>query len=105
MKAGGSISEPRQAIENLLEEVRVFEPSADFAAVANAGPEVYEEADKDWLEFWRQQALERVSWFKEPTVVLDDSNPPFYKWFTDGELNLSYNCLDRHLDTQGDKVA
>ncbi len=63
------------------------------------------EAEADYLAFWQQQALERISWFKEPTVVLDDSNPPFYKWFTDGELNLAYNCLDRHLDSQGDKVA
>jgi len=99
------MSEERQAIENLLEENRLFEPSADFAAAANAGPDIYAQADEDWLGFWRDQALNRISWFTEPTVVLDDSNPPFYRWFTDGELNLSYNCLDRHLDSQGDKVA
>ncbi len=99
------MSEERQAIENLLEENRLFEPPADFVAAANAGPDIYAKADEDWLGFWRDQALSRISWFKEPTVVLDDSNPPFYKWFTDGELNLSYNCLDRHLETQGEKVA
>jgi acetyl-CoA synthetase len=94
-----------QAIENLLREERTFPPPEDFAAAANAQPSIYEEAERDWLAFWKTQALERVSWFREPTVILDDSNPPFYKWFTDGELNLSYNCLDRHLATQAGKVA
>jgi acetyl-CoA synthetase len=74
-------------------------------AAANAGSEIYEHADEDWKGFWQQQALSRISWFTEPTEVLDDSNPPFYRWFADGELNLAYNCLDRHLDTKGDKVA
>jgi len=94
-----------QALENLLDEQRTFPPSADFAAQANAKPGIHEEAAKDYKAFWQQQALERISWFKEPTEVLDDSNPPFFKWFSDGELNLSYNCLDRHLDDHGDQVA
>jgi acetyl-CoA synthetase len=94
-----------QAIENLLSENRTFEPSAEFVAQANATAEIYDEAEADYKAWWHKQALERITWFKEPTVTLDDSNPPFYKWFSDGELNLSYNCLDRHLDTQGDKVA
>ena len=92
-------------LENLLKEDRVFPPSAAFAAQANAQPGIHDEADNDWQGFWARQARERVSWFKEPTVTLDDSNPPFYKWFTDGELNLSYNCLDRHLDKSAGKVA
>ncbi len=94
-----------EAIENLLQEERLFPPPAGFAGRANADPGIYDEAEKDWLGFWERQARERISWFSEPTVVLDDSNPPFYKWFTDGELNLAYNCLDRHLDSRGDKVA
>ena len=94
-----------KAIENLLTEERLFPPSDEFVAAANTGPEIYEEADADYLAFWKKQALERVTWFKEPTVVLDDSNPPFFKWFSDGELNVSYNCLDRQLDERGDKVA
>jgi acetyl-CoA synthetase len=49
--------------------------------------------------------LDRITWYKKPTETLDDSNPPFFKWFKDGELNLSYNCLDRHLDENGDQVA
>ncbi|NNJ47701.1 MAG: AMP-binding protein, partial [Acidimicrobiia bacterium] len=99
------MSDERQALENLLEENRLFPPSPGFAAAANAGADIYTDAEVDWVGFWRDQALSRISWFNEPTEVLDDSNPPFYRWFADGELNLSYNCLDRHLDTQGDKVA
>ena len=94
-----------KTLENLLTEDRLFPPTDEFAAAANAKPDIYEKADADYLAFWQEQALDRVTWFKEPTVVLDDSNPPFFKWFSDGELNVSYNCLDRHLDTIGDKVA
>ncbi len=92
-------------IESLLQEERTFPPSDAFAAQANAGPELYSEADQDFVAYWRRQALERITWFKEPTEDLDDSNAPFFKWFKDGELNISYNCLDRHLETGGDKVA
>jgi acetyl-CoA synthetase len=94
-----------RALENLLREDRVFPPSPEFAAQANAQPGIHELADADWKGWWLSQALERVTWFTEPTQILDDSNPPFYRWFVDGELNLSYNCLDRHLATSGDKVA
>jgi len=99
------VAESTQAIENLMSEERLFPPSEQFAAQANAGPEVYEKAEEDWLGFWKEQALSRITWFKEPAQILDDSNPPFFKWFADGELNVSYNCLDRHLDTIGDKIA
>jgi acetyl-CoA synthetase len=100
------VTDPQDhAIANLLREDRRFPPSAEFAAAANAQPDLYGHAEADWLGFWEEQARTRITWFKEPTVVLDDSNPPFYKWFTDGELNLAYNCLDRHLDTRGDQVA
>jgi len=91
-------------LENLLSEDRVFPPSEEFAAAANAGPEIYEES-ADWESWWMKQARERITWFQEPTIALNADNPPFYKWFEDGKLNLSYNCLDRHLDTIGDKVA
>jgi acetyl-CoA synthetase len=99
------VTDKQEAIEALFAEERTFPPSPEFAAQANAGPEIYEDAEDDYLGFWRRQALERVTWYKEPTVVLDDSEKPFYTWFSDGELNLSYNCLDRHLETGGDKVA
>ncbi|HKZ26222.1 MAG TPA: acetate--CoA ligase, partial [Acidimicrobiia bacterium] len=94
-----------QAIENLFREERTFPPAAAFTAQANAQPGIHAAAQADWLRFWEQQAKERVTWFKEPTSILDDSDPPFYKWFSDGELNISYNCLDRHLSSIGDKVA
>jgi len=95
----------QQAISALSWEERLFPPSEDFVAEANARPSIYDEAEADWQGFWMKQALERITWFTEPTQVLDDSNPPFFKWFSDGELNLAYNCLDRHLATGGDKVA
>jgi acetyl-CoA synthetase len=94
-----------KGIENLLSEDRVFPPSPSFAANANAQPSIYSEAEDDYLAFWRRNALERIDWFTEPTVTLDDSNAPFFKWFPDGTLNIAYNCLDRHLETGGDKVA
>jgi acetyl-CoA synthetase len=94
-----------KGIANLLKEERRFPPSEEFAAQANAQPELYTEADDDFVAYWKRQALERVTWFKEPTEGLDDSNAPFFTWFADGELNIAYNCLDRHLETGGDKVA
>jgi acetyl-CoA synthetase len=97
--------EKKPAIANLSTEERTFSPPTEFAAAANAQQSVYDEAATDWLGFWEQQAKERVSWFNEPSVVLDDSQAPFFKWFTDGTLNVSFNCLDRHLDTIGDKIA
>ena len=78
-----------ETLENLLIEERTFAPSADFAARANARGNVHAAAEDDWLEFWRTQATERIDWFTEPTKVLNDENPPFFKWFEDGELNLS----------------
>ena len=93
-----------RTLENLLQEERVFPPSAEFVARANVGPEVYEESE-DWKDWWLEQARNRITWYKEPTESVDESTPPFYRWFADGQLNLSYNCLDRHLDTLGDKVA
>jgi acetyl-CoA synthetase len=94
-----------ETLENLLHEGRSFEPPPDFVAGANARQGIHEEAARDPNGFWFRNALERVSWFREPTQVVDESNPPFFKWFADGELNLSYNCLDRHLPEHGDQVA
>ena len=91
-------------LENLLREDRVFPPPPKFAAQANARPGIHE-AVEDFETYWLSEALERLSWFRTPIKALDDSRPPFYRWFPDGEINLSYNCLDRHLETSGDKVA
>ena len=94
-----------QAIENLLSEERSFPPSSEFTAQANAQPGIHEEASADPVAYWLEQATSRLTWFRQPTQGVDDSNPPFYKWFADGVINVSYNCLDRHLDDHGDQVA
>ncbi len=94
-----------ETLEALLNENRTFPPSEAFTAQANAKPGIHAQAAADYQAFWHKQALDRIDWFTEPTSVLDDSNAPFFKWFEDGKLNLSYNCLDRHLESSGDKVA
>ncbi|WP_225851322.1 acetate--CoA ligase, partial [Streptomyces sp. HPF1205] len=67
--------------------------------------QVYEQAAADRLEFWAQQAT-RLTWTTPPTRTLDWSNPPFAQWFADGELNVAYNCVDRHVEAgHGDRVA
>ena len=94
------------ALENLMNEERSFPPSAEFVATANAGPELYAEAAADRPEFWARQARELLSWDRDFTETLDWSNPPFAKWFADGQLNVAYNCVDRHVeDGFGDQVA
>jgi acetyl-CoA synthetase len=93
------------ALENLLAEDRIFPPDPSFTKAANAQPGIHEQAEEDWRQYWLDQATERLSWFRTPQQAVDESNPPFYRWFTDGEINLSYNCLDRHLQASADKVA
>ncbi|MGA2469150.1 MAG: acetate--CoA ligase [Solirubrobacteraceae bacterium] len=89
-----------------LLDIDRFPPSAAFRKRALlSDPAVYEEADGDWQGWWASQA-EELHWFKKWDTVLDDSNPPFYKWFVGGQLNVSYNCLDRHVEAgRGDRVA
>ncbi len=94
-----------ETLENLLQEDRRFAPPPSFVSQANARPGIHDEAESDPEAFWMEQAKQRITWFKEPTVGLDASDAPFYRWFADGELNLSYNCLDRHLPEYADKVA
>ena len=92
-------------IENLLHESRSFAPTPAFAAQAVAKKDLYEAAAKDRLGFWADRARE-LHWHKPFTKTLDYSNPPFAKWFEDGELNVCYNALDRHVIAgKGDKVA
>src|SRR6476661_7295667 len=104
---GMHMDEQRQAIEALLEERRLFPPPAEFKARARVSDEsLYAEAEADPVGFWMSRALDELTWYREPTEGLDDSNPPFFKWFADGELNASVNCLDRHLAAGGgDKTA
>jgi acetyl-CoA synthetase len=89
-----------------LLDIERFPPSAEFRKHALlSDPKVYEEAEKDWQGWWVKQA-EELHWFKKWDKVLDDSNPPFYKWFVGGQINVSYNCLDRHVEAgRGEKVA
>src|ERR1017187_7812128 len=92
-------------LEGML-EIEKFDPPEGFREHALLSDDsVYEEADRDYQAWWAKQAR-RLHWFKEPTEILDDSNPPFYKWFADGKINASYNCLDRHVEAgNGDRVA
>lgn len=90
------------AIESVLHESRVFSPSAEaVAGAAISGMDAYRaltaEAERDYEGFWARLARETLSWHKPFSTVLDESDAPFYKWFEDGELNASYNCLDRHV--------
>lgn len=94
-----------ETLANLLKEDRRFEPPAELAANANVTAEAYDTATKDPVGFWAEQA-ERLTWAERWDTVLDDSNPPFFKWFTGGKLNAAYNCVDRHVEAgNGDKVA
>ncbi|MFV2173986.1 acetate--CoA ligase [Actinomadura sp. LOL_016] len=99
------MSQSQETLSNLLQETRRFAPPADLAESANVKADAYEEAAADRLGFWARQA-ERLSWSKPWDEVLDWSNPPFAKWFVGGELNVAYNCVDRHVEAgNGDKVA
>ncbi|MGZ3509683.1 MAG: acetate--CoA ligase [Vulcanimicrobiaceae bacterium] len=92
------------AIEALSQESRRFPPSPEFTAQANAQPGIYEEAERDYLEYWASWAR-KLEWMKPftKTLVWDE---PFAKWFADGEINASVNCLDRHVRAgKGDKIA
>ncbi|HUY42555.1 MAG TPA: acetate--CoA ligase [Acidimicrobiales bacterium] len=91
-------------LEAWLDEKRSFAPSAEFAKNANAQPSIYEEASADPAAWWRKQA-DRLTWTKSPTKTLE-WDLPNAQWFSDGTLNASYNCVDRHVDAgKGDKVA
>jgi acetyl-CoA synthetase len=97
-------------VESVLHETRVFEPTEAFKANANINAEqaaaLRAKAESDYEGYWADVAKEMISWHKPFTTTLDESNAPHYQWFTDGELNVSYNCLDRHIEAgKGDKTA
>jgi acetyl-CoA synthetase len=94
------------AIEDYLLEERTFPPPADFAAQALVSDRsLHEEADRGWEAFWARQAGELVDWSTPWETVLE-WDEPFAKWFVGGRLNVSYNCIDRHVEAgRGDKVA
>ncbi|WP_232687117.1 acetate--CoA ligase [Halobacterium zhouii] len=92
-------------LEARLEDQNEFEPPESFVEQANVSdPSIYEEFDENWPECW-EQAADLLDWSEEYDQVLDDSNPPFYEWFTGGSLNASQNCIDRHLEERGDEAA
>jgi acetyl-CoA synthetase len=95
-----------QELSALL-EVERFEPPAQFREQALwSDPAVYEEAAADPEAWWLRQATELIEWIEPPSQGLDESNPPFYRWFADGKLNASANCLDRHVEAgRGERVA
>src|SRR5262245_14618650 len=106
MATGVKTEEIEKQLESML-DIEKFPPPDDFRKQALIQDDsIYEEAAEDLEGFWARQADELVDWMEQPTKILDESNPPFYKWFTDGKLNLSYNCLDRHVEAgKGDRVA
>ena len=97
-------------IESVLNENRLFPPSEAFkknAAVSGieAHRALCKEAEQDYEGFWAKRARDWMQWHKPFTQILDERDAPFYKWFYDGELNVSANCLDRHLQAQPNKTA
>ncbi|MGH2802177.1 MAG: acetate--CoA ligase, partial [Thermoleophilaceae bacterium] len=97
-----STQAPGHAIDALFLEKRRYPPPEDFAAQANAKPEVYE---RGFEEFWEAEGRERVTWF-EPFETLLEWEPPYSKWYLGGKLNVCFNCVDRHVEGGlGDKVA
>ena len=101
----------KNSINNILDEKRVFPPSKEFADNSNIG--TLEELTKlkkyaldNPLEFWETYANLEIDWFEPFQTVLDSENAPFFKWFKEGKLNITYNCLDRHIKNGlGSKTA
>jgi acetyl-CoA synthetase len=96
-------------ISSVLQEDRVFPPSAEFRRSAALTPKLLERmhdrAAEDYVGFWADLAVAELDWQLPFTVPLDDTDAPNYRWFADGQLNVSHNCLDVHLKTSGDKTA
>jgi acetyl-CoA synthetase len=95
---------PTQSIEALFKETRTFAPPPEFAAQANAQPGIHEDAERDYLAFWKSWA-DKLEWI-EPYHTVLEWNEPFAKWFVGGKLNASVNCLDRHVNAgRGSRTA
>ena len=93
-------------IQSILTEQRTFPPAQSFTATARLNPEqldaLYAKAEADHEGYWRDMARAELHWIKPFTQTLDDGNAPNYRWFTDGQLNVSANCLDVHVAERGD---
>src|SRR4051794_27086301 len=99
------MAEQERDLEVLLKTEDRFPPPPEFAEQANASdPSIYDEAERDFEAWWAKWAKE-LDWFEDFQTVLE-WDPPWAKWFKEGKLNASHNCLDRHVDAgKGDKVA
>lgn len=91
-------------------DTQLIKPNKEFAKKARIKNiceyyELYEEASENFENFWGKMALEKIDWFSPFSRVLNEDNPPFYKWFEGGTLNVSYQCLDRHMKTRRNKAA
>ncbi len=100
----------QKTIQSILTEERTFPPSDSFAARARIKSlDEYQKlraaAEKDHTGFWADLARNELDWHTPFNTILDDSKAPHFQWFTDGKLNVSYNCIDRHLESRGDKTA
>jgi acetyl-CoA synthetase len=104
--AGATDTSLEHELERML-EIEKFEPPAEFRERASwSDPAIYEEAAADPVAWWTARSKELLDWDVEPTTGLNDSDPPFYKWFEDGRINASAQCLDRHVAAGiGDRVA
>lgn len=103
-KVADTPPETQETLANLLQETRRFAPPAELAETANVTTAAYQQAEEDPLGFW-ERAADRLTWAKRWQTTLE-WNPPFAKWFVGGELNVAYNCVDRHVEAgHGDKVA
>ena len=98
-----------KTIDSILEERRRFSPSESFSKDANIKkPELDElrrHAEEDYEGYWAKLAQDNLHWFKDFSTVLDDRKAPNYQWFTDGEVNVSYNCLDLNAQRSPNKIA
>ncbi len=97
-------------IESALQERRSFPPAAEFQGHANvSGLDAYRalcaQAESNHEAFWADLARRHIDWHTAFTHILDESDAPFYRWFDDGQLNVSYNCIDRHLPVRADQAA
>ncbi len=99
-----------ETIRSILVEDRTFHPCPDFSGKARIASmadyqQMRDHAEKDHENFWADLAREEIDWHKTFTTILDQTKAPHYRWFSDGSLNVSYNCLDRHLADKADKIA
>ena len=101
----------KNSFNNILEEKRIFPPSEKFSENSNISSQeellsLKKRALDDPIQFWESFAKSELDWYEPFQTVLDSDNAPFFKWFKEGKLNITYNCLDRHImKGLGEKIA